>query len=196
MSRESRITRKTAETDISLSLCLDGSGNSRVQTGIGFLDHMLTLFSRHGLFNLEVTAAGDLQVDAHHTVEDVGIVLGTALKEALGDKKSLRRYGTAFVPMDEALAMVSLDLSGRSYLVFDCPLSTQKLGDMDAELAEEFFRAVASQGGVTLHIRVLYGKNNHHILEAVFKAFGRALDEATRTDERIDGIMSTKGTLE
>lgn len=196
MSRESKITRKTAETDISLSLCLDGSGESRVQTGIGFMDHMLTLFSRHGLFNLEATAAGDLQVDAHHTVEDLGIVLGMALKEALGDKKGIRRYGTAFVPMDEALAMVSLDLSGRAFLVFDCPFSTQRLGELDTELAEEFFRAIASQGGVTLHIRVLYGKNNHHILEAVFKAFGRALDEATRTDERIDGVMSTKGILE
>lgn len=193
--RNSEIERNTGETRIKLSLELDGSGKAGISTGIGFLDHMLDLFTRHGLFDLKVEARGDLHVDAHHTAEDVGIVLGQAIKAALGDKKSVKRYGTSHVPMDEALAMVSLDLSGRPFLVFDIPFTSQKLGEMDTELVEEFFRAVAFNSGITLHIKVLYGSNNHHMAEAVFKAFGRALDEASRTDPRIEGVMSTKGAL-
>lgn len=195
MERSARIARKTGETDISLKLSVDGSGDSKIDTGIGFFDHMLTLFARHGLFDLEVSAVGDLEVDAHHTVEDVGITLGQAIKQALGEKASVRRYGTAYVPMDESLALVTLDLSGRPFLVFDAPLIPGIVGKMDTELVEEFFRAAAFNAGITLHIKVLYGNNNHHMIEAAFKAFGRALDEATRLDERIQGIMSTKGVL-
>lgn len=195
MSRNAALSRKTAETDISLKLNIDGSGISTINTGIGFFDHMLTLFSKHGLLDLEVKACGDLQVDAHHTVEDTGIVLGQALKEALGDKKSIKRYGTSHVPMDEALAMVSLDFGGRPYLVCNVSYTNERVGDMDTELVEEFFRAVSTNAGMNLHINVLYGSNNHHIAEAVFKAFGRAVDEAARKDDRIEGVMSTKGTL-
>lgn len=195
MARKSEIRRKTKETDINLSFCVDGSGNANVNTGIGFFNHMLDLFSKHGLFDLEVYAKGDLDVDAHHTVEDVGIVFGQAIKEALGDKKSIKRYGTTFVPMDEALAMVALDLSGRPFLVFEASFENSRVGDMDTELIEEFFRAVAFNAGMNLHIKVLYGKNTHHMIEAVFKAFGRALDEAARIDDRIYGVMSTKGIL-
>lgn len=195
MSRSADLSRKTAETDISLKLNIDGNGNSTIDTGIGFLDHMLTLFSKHGLLNLEVKACGDLQVDAHHTVEDIGIVLGQALKEAMGDKKSIKRYGTSYVPMDEALAMVSLDFGGRPYLVCNMSYTNERVGDMDTELVEEFFRAVSTNAGMNVHINVLYGSNNHHIVEAVFKAFGRALDEAARRDDRIEGVMSTKGIL-
>lgn len=195
MSRSTELSRKTAETDISLKLNIDGSGISTINTGIGFFDHMLTLFSKHGLLDLEVKACGDLQVDAHHTVEDTGIVLGQALKEALGDKKSIKRYGTSHVPMDEALAMVSLDFGGRPYLVCNVSYTNERVGDMDTELVEEFFRAVSTNAGMNLHINVLYGSNNHHIAEAVFKAFGRAVDEAARKDDRIEGVMSTKGTL-
>lgn len=195
MSRNAALSRKTAETDISLKLNIDGSGISTINTGIGFFDHMLTLFSKHGLLDLEVKACGDLQVDAHHTVEDIGIVLGQALKEALGDKKSIKRYGTSHVPMDEALAMVSLDFGGRPYLVCNVSYTNERVGDMDTELVEEFFRAVSTNAGMNLHINVLYGSNNHHIVEAVFKAFGRAVDEAARKDDRIEGVMSTKGTL-
>lgn len=195
MSRKSEISRKTGETDITLSVDIDGVGKANTNTGVGFLDHMLNLFARHGLFDLEIEAKGDLEVDAHHTVEDVGIVLGQALRQALGEKKSIKRYGSSFVPMDEALAQVSLDLSGRPYLVFDAQLECEKLGNMETELVEEFFRAVAFNAGITLHIKVLYGSNTHHIIEAMFKAFGRALDDATRKDDRIEGVMSTKGTL-
>jgi len=195
MERKAEIRRKTNETDIMLSLSIDGSGKGEIETGIGFLDHMLTLFSKHGLFDLKVKAQGDLVVDGHHTVEDIGIVLGQVLKQALGDKKSIKRYGTSHVPMDESLSMVVLDLSGRPFLVYDVQLTSDKVGDMDTELVEEFFRAVAFNAGINLHIKVFYGSNNHHIIEAVFKAFGRALDEATRTDERIEGVMSTKGSL-
>lgn len=195
MGRTAEIKRKTGETDISLSLVMDGSGKSSIRTGIGFFDHMLTLYAKHGLFDLSVEAQGDLEVDAHHTVEDVGIVLGHAIKQAAGEKKSIKRYGTSFVPMDEALAMVSLDMSGRPFLVFDAPLSGGRVGEMDTELVEEFFRAVAFNAGITLHIKVLYGSNNHHMIEAMFKAFGRALDEATTFDQRIEGVMSTKGIL-
>jgi imidazoleglycerol-phosphate dehydratase len=196
MSRIFEITRKTAETDITLKLSVDGTGKSCVDTGIGFFDHMLTLFSKHGLFDLEVKARGDLEVDCHHTVEDIGIVLGQALKDALGRKEGIRRYGTSVVPMDETLASVSVDLGGRPYLVFNANYSNEGAGGMDAGLVKEFFRAVAVNAGMNIHVNVHYGSNNHHIIEAIFKAFARALDEATRADSRIDGVMSTKGTLE
>jgi len=195
MNRSAEIRRKTEETDIALKLNIDGKGNSTIATGIGFFDHMLTLFSKHGLLDLEVKACGDLHVDAHHTVEDIGIVLGQALKEALGNKESIKRYGTSYVPMDEALAMVSLDFGGRSYIVYNVNYTNERIGNMDTELVEEFFRAVSVNAGMNIHINVLYGNNNHHIAEAVFKAFGRAVDEASRRDERIEGVMSTKGAL-
>lgn len=194
--RKAEITRKTLETDVSAYINLDGRGDSDISTGIGFLDHMLVLFSRHGFVDLQIKAVGDIMVDAHHTVEDAGIVLGQALARALADKKSIKRYGTSFVPMDEALVMVSIDVSGRPFLVYDVPLLDEgNLGGMDSQLIEEFFRAVAFNAAITLHIKSLYGKNKHHIAEAVFKAFGRALDEAKRIDERIIGVMSTKGVL-
>lgn len=195
MERKAQISRKTGETDIKLAINLDGSGKSNIDTGVGFLNHMLELFAKHGLFDLEVGAKGDLHVDAHHTVEDVGIVLGQAIKEALGDKKSIKRYGSCFVPMDESLALVALDLSGRPFLVFDVNLPAEKLGNMETELVEEFFRAVAFNAGMNLHIKLFYGSNTHHIVEAIFKAFGRALDQAVMIDERIEGVMSTKGLL-
>ncbi|WP_186430103.1 imidazoleglycerol-phosphate dehydratase HisB [Clostridium sp. BSD9I1] len=195
MNRLSEIKRKTGETDIELSINLDGEGIFKGTTGIGFLDHMLTLFSKHGLIDLEIKAAGDLVVDSHHTVEDIAIVLGSALKEALKDKAGIKRYGTSFVPMDEALATISLDISGRPFLVFDAKFTVDKLGNFDTEMVEEFFRAFAVNGGITLHARVLYGKNNHHMIEALFKALGRALGEAVTIDQRIKGVMSTKGVL-
>lgn len=195
MPRSAQLSRKTAETDISLRLGIDGSGISSVDTGVGFMDHMLTLFAKHGLMDLEIRAGGDLQVDAHHTVEDVGIVLGQALKQALGDKKSIKRYGTAYVPMDEALAMVSVDIGGRPYLAYNARFGGERVGDMETALFEEFFRAVSVNAGMNIHINVMYGTNSHHIAEAIFKAFGRALDEASGIDGRIDGVMSTKGIL-
>ena len=195
MERSACLKRKTGETDIDVDLKIDGKGEAQIATGVGFFDHMLNLFARHGLFDLRVNAIGDLQVDAHHTVEDTGILLGQAIKEALGDKESIRRYGTSYVPMDESLARVSLDISGRPFLVFEAPLTSDRVGSMDTELVEEFFRAVAFNSGITLHIKVLYGSNNHHMIEAIFKAFGRALDDATRMDDRIQGVMSTKGSL-
>ncbi|RCX08916.1 imidazoleglycerol-phosphate dehydratase [Anaerobacterium chartisolvens] len=195
MTRDSEIARKTNETDIVLRINIDGSGKGDIDTGIGFFDHMLNLFAAHGLFDLFVKAEGDLKVDAHHTVEDVGIALGQALKKAAGDKKSIKRYGTSYLPMDEALAMVVLDFGGRPFLVMDAVFERDRVGEMDTELVEEFFRAVAFNAGLTLHIKVLYGSNTHHMIEAVFKAFGRALDEATRMDDRIKGVMSTKGML-
>lgn len=195
MKRFAQINRKTAETDISMKLDIDGRGKSNIQTGIGFLDHMLTLFSKHGLIDLDVDASGDLQVDCHHTVEDIGIVLGQAIKEAAGEKASIKRYGTAFIPMDETLAMVSVDFGGRPYLVCNATYSNERVGDMETGLVEEFFRAVSTNAGMNIHINVMYGNNSHHIIEAIFKAFGRALDEATRFDDRIDGVMSTKGVL-
>ncbi|MCR4435201.1 MAG: imidazoleglycerol-phosphate dehydratase HisB [Clostridiales bacterium] len=195
MDRKGEITRKTEETDIYFCINLDGGGKSRIDTGIGFFDHMLTLFAKHGLFEVNIKAVGDLAVDAHHTVEDVGIAAGLAVKQALGDKRSIRRYGTCFVPMDESLAMVSVDIGGRPYLVFDAPPAVGKVGEMDMELVEEFFKAFAFNAGINLHIKVLYGKNHHHMVEAVFKAFARALGEASRIDPRIEGVMSTKGML-
>ncbi|HIG0356148.1 imidazoleglycerol-phosphate dehydratase HisB [Clostridium sporogenes] len=190
-----KIYRKTSETEVKSEINLYGEGKYDIKTGIGFFDHMLNLMARHGLIDLKLEAKGDLQVDYHHTVEDVGIVLGQSFKEALGDKKGIKRYGTSFVPMDEALASVSIDLSGRPYIVCDFNFTVEKLGEMDTELVEEFLRALAFNAGITLHARVLYGKNNHHMIEAVFKALGRALREAVDKDERINGVMSTKGTL-
>ena len=196
MSRRcGKIKRTTSETQIEVELALDGNGTGEIATGVGFFDHMLQLLARHGLCDLSVKAEGDLHVDCHHTVEDCGIALGGALHEALGDKVGIVRYGTAWVPMDEALAMVSLDISGRAFLVFDAPLPRVTLGDFDAEMVEEFFRAVAMQAGLTLHIRLLSGSNTHHMIEAIFKAFGRALREAARIDPAIRGVMSTKGVL-
>ncbi|PJI07391.1 MULTISPECIES: imidazoleglycerol-phosphate dehydratase HisB [Clostridium] len=198
MSEEKRtcsLSRKTAETDIQVELNLDGEGKYEIDTGIGFFDHMLTLMSKHGLMDLKVKAKGDLNVDSHHTVEDVGIVIGECIEKALGDKKSINRYGTAFVPMDESLCQVSMDLSGRAFLVFDAEFTVEKLGDFQTEMVEEFFRAVAFNSGITLHTRVLYGKNNHHMVEGLFKAFGRALSEAVSKNPRIKGVMSTKGSI-
>lgn len=195
MRREAELSRKTNETEVSLNICIDGSGNAEVDTGIGFFDHMLCLFAKHGLLDLSVKAKGDLYVDSHHTVEDVGIVLGRALKKAIGDKQSIKRYGTSFVPMDESLALVSVDWGGRPFLVFDVDLKPGKIGEMDTELVEEFFRAVSVNSGMNIHIKALYGTNKHHMTEAVFKAFGKAIDEASTFDERINEIMSTKGEL-
>lgn len=195
MKRYCEKNRKTKETDIAVMLKLDGSGNNNINTGIGFFDHMLNLMGVHGLFDLTVNADGDLNVDCHHTVEDVGIVIGNCIKEALEDKKGIKRYGTAYVPMDEALAFVSLDISGRPYLVFEADFTVDKLGNFDTEMVEEFFRALSFNSGITLHIKVMYGKNNHHMTEAIFKAFGRALREAVTFDPAINGVMSTKGVL-
>ncbi len=193
--RTAQVSRKTAETDIELSLVLEDDETGNIASGVGFLDHMLTLWSKHGLMRLDLKAVGDVEVDFHHTVEDIGICLGQALKEAVGDKKGIGRYGTAFVPMDEALVMVSLDFSGRSYLAFEVEIPTPKVGEFDTELVEEFLRALAFNAGITLHVRMLAGKNSHHIIEAIFKALGRALKEAIAVDPRIQGVLSTKGSL-
>lgn len=195
MTRTASLRRKTGETDIEIKINIDGTGISDISSGIGFFDHMLTLFARHGNFDLIVKAQGDLDVDCHHTVEDVGIVLGQIFKEALGDKTSIKRYGTVYIPMDEALAFVTLDISNRAFLVFEANLSNLKVGDMDAEMVEEFFRAFAVNAGITLHAKVLYGSNTHHKIEALFKAFSRALKEASAIDSTITGVMSTKGIL-
>lgn len=195
MSRQAQISRKTAETDITLSLDLDGNGQGAIDTGVGFLDHMLALFARHGGMDLTVRCAGDTRVDCHHTVEDVGLCLGEALRAALGDKRSIARFGTYYIPMDESLSRVSLDLSGRPYLVFDADMPSGRVGDFDTETAEDFFRAVSNAGGVTLHIQSLYGRNTHHILEGIFKAFGRAMGKACAVDPRMRGVPSTKGSL-
>ncbi len=195
MSRTAVVERVTKETSIRLSLGLDGTGESRVSSSVPFLDHMLDLFARHGLFDLQVEARGDTDIDYHHTVEDVGIVLGEALKRALGGKEGIRRYGQATVPMDETLASVVIDLSGRPYLCYNVPLPKVKVGDFDVELVREFFQAFANSGGLNLHVNLLYGENIHHIIEACFKAFARALDGATLIDERITGVLSTKGKL-
>ncbi len=193
--RTGRIDRQTKETDIHLELTIDGQGQADLQTGVPFLDHMLTLFAVHGFFDLKLKAQGDLEVDAHHTVEDIGICLGKALSEALGDRRGIRRYGHAVVPMDEACASVVLDLSNRPYLVYQVPPLTSEVGQFETELVPEFFRAFALHGGVTLHLQVHYGINTHHILEALFKAWGRALDQATSLDERRSGIPSSKGVI-
>ncbi|HEX3031941.1 MAG TPA: imidazoleglycerol-phosphate dehydratase HisB [Bacillota bacterium] len=193
--RTAVVKRKTGETDISLNLALGAQEAGSIQSGVGFLDHMLTLWSRHGFMKLDLQATGDVQVDFHHTVEDIGICLGQALLAAVGDKHGISRYGTAFVPMDEALAMVSLDFGGRGYLVFEVEIPSPKVGDFDTELVVEFLRAVAFNAGITLHVRMLSGTNSHHIIEAIFKAFGRALKEATALDPAIKGVLSTKGTI-
>ena len=195
MARCAEIKRKTAETQISVKLNLDGEGKCDIATGIGFLDHMLTLLAKHSFMDLTVKAKGDLEVDSHHTVEDIGIVLGEALREALGDKAGIHRYGNCFIPMDESLAQACLDFSGRPFLVFGAEIPKLKLGNYDTEMTEEFFRAVAMHCGLTLHIRVLYGSNVHHIIEAIFKAFARAVAEAASVDPRVKGVMSSKGVL-
>ncbi|TWJ33341.1 imidazoleglycerol-phosphate dehydratase HisB [Geobacter argillaceus] len=195
MARTSSIERVTKETRIRLTIDLDGSGQGKICTSVPFLDHMLDLFARHGLFDLEVEASGDIDIDFHHTVEDIGIVLGQAFREALGDKKGIRRYGQATVPMDETLASVATDLSGRPYLVYHVNLPKVKIGEFDVELAKEFFQALVNTLGANLHINVMYGENVHHVLEACFKATARALDMATQLDPRIEGVMSTKGKL-
>ena len=194
--RRAKVERKTSETQVKVDLKLNGRGQSRVRTSMPFLDHMLTLLAKHGHFDLVVDAKGDIEVDFHHTVEDIGIVLGQALTRALKDKKGIRRYGSFAVPMDESIARIDLDLSGRPYLVYEVPLpKKKKIRDFDVELIEEFFRALVIHSGMTLHINVPYGKNPHHILEAVFKAFGRALDQAVQIDGRTRGVPSTKGRL-
>ena len=195
MSRTADYVRKTKETDISLHLNLDGTGSSSIHTGIGFFDHMLDGFARHGLFDLKVNVAGDLAVDCHHTIEDTGIVLGNAIKEAVGDKKGIRRYGSCILPMDETLVLCAVDLSGRPYLVFDGEFTTDRVGYMDTEMVKEFFYAISYTAGMNLHIRVLSSGNNHHMIEAMFKAFAKALDQATVIDPRITDILSTKGSL-
>jgi imidazoleglycerol-phosphate dehydratase len=195
MARRAKVLRKTRETEIEVDLNLDGSGKNRVSTSVPFLDHMLTLLAAHGLFDLKISARGDTHVDFHHTVEDVGICLGSALKEALGAKKMVRRYGSAFVPMDESLASVHIDLSGRPHLSYDLPLRKRKIGDFDTELVKEFFQALVNTAGVTIHARVVYGSNSHHMVESLFKACGRALRQAVSRDERVRGIPSTKGKL-
>ena len=194
-ARRAEIERKTAETQISIKLNLDGEGICDIATGIGFLDHMLTLLAKHSFMDLTVKAKGDLEVDSHHTVEDIGIVLGEALREALGDKAGIHRYGNCFIPMDETLAQVCLDFSGRPFLVFGAEIPKIQLGNYDTEMTEEFFRAAAMHCGLTLHIRVLYGSNVHHIIEAIFKAFARAVAEAAAVDPRVKGVMSSKGVL-
>ena len=195
MKRIGAVERNTKETQISAQIALDGTGKTELNTGVPFLDHMLTLFAVHGLFDLKVSASGDLKVDAHHTVEDIGICLGLALSKALGDRKGIVRYGQFTIPMDEALASVSLDLSNRPFLVFDTPPMADRTGEFETELAPEFFRAFCQNGGVTLHVRILYGANTHHMIEAAFKAFARALSMAVSFDPRRGGIPSSKGTL-
>lgn len=193
--RIASLTRKTKETDISLTLNLDGLGKSTVQTGIGFFDHMLEGFARHGFFDVDLNIQGDLQVDGHHSVEDAGIVLGCAIKEALGDKAGIKRYGSSILPMDDALCMCAIDLCGRPYFDFDCTFTVDKVGYLDTELVREFFYAISYSAGMNLHIKMLSGINNHHMIEAMFKAFARALDEATSKDPRIQDVLSTKGSL-
>jgi imidazoleglycerol-phosphate dehydratase len=195
MLRTAHIRRKTTETDVELKLALDGSGTAQVVTGIGFFDHMLTLLGKHAAFDLSITARGDLEVDQHHTVEDVGICLGQAFREALGDKAGIRRYGQFAVPMDEALATVVVDLGGRPYFVYDVKFPAPTIGDFDSELVAEFWQAFSSNALCNLHINVLYGRNGHHMAEAIFKATARALRMAVEPDARLTGVPSTKGTL-
>ncbi|MBU1182862.1 MAG: imidazoleglycerol-phosphate dehydratase HisB [Pseudomonadota bacterium] len=195
MNRTADVDRKTKETAITMKLCLDGTGKHEIDTGVPFFDHMLSLFSVHGFFDLFITARGDLEVDLHHTIEDVGLVLGDSFKKALGDRKGIRRYGHVVLPMDDALASVTVDLSNRPYLVYNVTPTPFPAGNFDISLGREFFRAFSTQGGMNLHINVFYGQNEHHIIESVFKAAGRALDQATSIDDRIKGVRSTKGVL-
>lgn len=194
-ARIAKIERNTKETKIAMTLNIDGNGSSDIHTGIGFFDHMLEGFAKHGLFNLETTIEGDLVVDCHHTIEDCGIVLGTAIKQAVGDKKSIRRFGSCILPMDETLVLCAVDLSGRPYLSFEGEFPTERVGYMDTEMVKEFFYAVSYSAGMNLYIKVLTGGNSHHMIEAMFKAFAKALDEATVTDPRILDILTTKGSL-
>ncbi|WP_296115763.1 imidazoleglycerol-phosphate dehydratase HisB [uncultured Eubacterium sp.] len=193
--RYAQVHRKTNETDINLALTLDGSGKQNISTGIGFFDHMLSGFTRHGFFDLSLDVKGDLEVDCHHTIEDTGIVLGNAIREALGDKKGIRRFGSMILPMDETLVLCAIDLSGRPYFSFDAEFTTDRVGDMDTEMVREFFYAISYAAGMNLHMKVISGTNNHHIIEALFKAFGKALDEASSYDPRVTDILSTKGSL-
>ena len=193
--RNAEIRRTTSETDINLSLNLDGSGKFNISTGVGFFDHMLNGFAKHGLFDLDLSVKGDLEVDDHHTIEDTGIVLGEAIKKALGDKKGIRRYGHCILPMDEALILCAVDLSGRAYYSSDLTFTFDKMGDMNTQMVREFFYAVSSAAGMNLHFKQLSGINDHHIAEGAFKAFAKALDMAVTPDERIAGVLSTKGTI-
>ena len=193
--RKAEISRVTGETNVHISLDLDGTGKAQIHTGIGFFDHMLNSFARHGLFDLTVDVQGDLEVDSHHTIEDTGIVLGQAIRQAVGDKKGIRRFGDCMLPMDETLMLCALDLSGRPYLKFYMPLTVPKVGDFDTEMVQEFFYAVSYGAEMNLHLKMLDGENNHHIIEAAFKAFAKALDQATQYDDRIQEVLSTKGSL-
>lgn len=193
--REGSSVRITGETDIEVSINIDGTGKYEIDSGIPFFDHMLNMVAKHGMMDMSISCRGDIEVDDHHTVEDTGITLGEAFKEALGEKSGITRYATVFLPMDESLVMVSLDISGRPFLVYDVPLREQFTGTFDAELIEEFMRAFAFAAGITLHVKLMYGKNTHHIVEAAMKGLGRALDAATKLDCRVDGVPSTKGTL-
>lgn len=195
MTRTAVVNRKTKETDISITLQLDGTGASEISTGIGFLDHMLNGFSRHGFFDLKCHVAGDLQVDGHHTVEDTGIVLGQAIAKAVGEKKGIRRYGYFVLPMDDALVLCAIDLCGRPYLNFDAVFPTARVGSLDTELVREFFYAVSYSAGMNLHLKVLDGNNSHHMIEAMFKAFAKSLDQAVGMEPRVKDVLSTKGTL-
>lgn len=195
MERRSSVKRGTKETEIEITLNLDGSGKAEVHTGIGFLDHMLEGFARHGFFDLTCHVKGDLAVDGHHTVEDTGIVLGQAILEAVGDKTGICRYGHFLLPMDESLALCAVDLCGRPYLQFDCEFTAQRVGELDTELVREFFYAVSYSAGMNLHLRMLQGGNNHHMIEAMFKAFAKSLDQATAMEPRLSGVLSTKGKL-
>ena len=195
MSRKATINRKTKETDITIEFNLDGSGKMQMDTGIGFFNHMLEGFAKHGFFDLNCEIDGDLEVDGHHSVEDAGIVLGQAIKEAIGDKKGIRRYGYFILPMDEVLALCAVDLCGRPFFQFDCEFTSEKVGDLETELVKEFFYAVSYSAGMNLHIKMLTPGNNHHMIEAMFKAFAKALDMATGYDERVTDVLSTKGSL-
>ncbi len=195
MERSAQIHRKTNETDIELSLLIDGFGKASVNTGIGFFDHMLNSFCRHGFFDMALTVRGDLHVDSHHTIEDTGIVLGEAIRQALGDKKGICRYGSFILPMDDVLVLAALDLSGRPWFGYDVTLTAERVGSFDTEMVREFFYAVAYSAGMNLHIKLLSGENNHHIIEGIFKAFAKALDAATGYDPRIHDVLSTKGAL-
>ena len=193
--RIGEIKRKTGETDISARLCIDGTGSYKIDSGIGFFDHMLQSFAKHGFFDLDLTCEGDLLVDGHHSVEDCGIVLGQAIKEAVGDKAGIKRYGSMILPMDDALVLTAVDLCGRPYFEYDATFPTERIGYLDTELVKEFFQAVSWSAGMNLHIKALSGSNSHHICEAMFKSFARSLDEATTVDQRITDVLSTKGTL-
>lgn len=195
MKRTATVKRDTKETKIEVTLDLDGTGKSELDTKIGFFDHMLDGFARHGLFDLQVKCDGDTWVDCHHSIEDTGIVLGTAIREAVGDKKGIRRFGSCILPMDETLVLCAVDLSGRPYLQFDADFTVDRVGDMDTEMVREFFYAISYSAGMNLHVKMLTPGNNHHMIEAIFKAFAKALDAAVQYDDRIESVLSTKGSL-